>query len=245
MAHSNRPRGTKNKRLYAIGDVHGRYDLLMDLLTRISDHSSARAQRETSIVLLGDLIDRGPNSAKVIEFVRNVRPSDFRFYALMGNHEELMLNALAGDLGSFQTWLRNGGRETAASYGLTEAHLDGLPPEGTLGELIKAVPPAHLTLIKSFADSIRFGDYLLVHAGLRPGIELSRQSPRDLRWIRGPFLESSADHGFVVVHGHSATLEIEERSNRIGIDTGAYETGILTAIWIEDDERGFLQTEGR
>ena len=244
MASVTRPRGSKNKRLYAIGDVHGRFDLLMSLLTKISDHSSDRAQRDTGIVLLGDLIDRGPQSAKVIEFVRKVRPNDFRLYSLLGNHEELMMNAMGGDLRAFATWFRNGGRATAASYGLTPSQLDQLPPEGTLEELIKAVPPAHLTLMKSFADSIRFGDYLLVHAGVRPGVELARQSPKDLRWIRSPFLESAADHGFVVVHGHSASLEIEEKDNRIGIDTGAYETGVLTALWIEDEERGFIQTAG-
>jgi serine/threonine protein phosphatase 1 len=238
------PRGAPGKRCYAIGDVHGRLDLLKDLLQQIARHDASRPERETAIVLLGDLIDRGPSSSEVVEFARTYRPAHARLYVLVGNHEEMMMRALAGDLDAFQTWMANGGLATMRSYGVDTGKLAGMALEDFRQRIADTVPPSHVSFLKSGADSIRFGDYLLVHAGVLPGRPLEEQQSKDLRWIRKAFLSSDFDHGFVVVHGHSQRSEIEVRANRIGIDTGAYHSGVLTAAWIEDDERGFVQTSG-
>src|SRR5262249_13832438 len=198
----------------------------------------------TVIVFLGDLIDRGPHSKEVIEFVRTYRPGFARVYVIAGNHEELMLRAIDGDAEALQTWLTSGGSATAKSYGVTLDPAERIELEQISKKLEAAVPQNHIAFLRSATDSIRFGDYLLAHAGVRPGIALTEQTANDLRWIRRPFLESELDHGFVVVHGHSKQTEIEEKKNRVGIDTGAYRSGVLTAMWIEDDTRGFLQTAG-
>ena len=233
--------GSLGKRLYAIGDVHGCYDLLIRLLTKIHEHCSERDKRETSIVLLGDLIDKGPRSAHVLELLRVADPDDYKLYALMGNHEELMLRAVGGDPLALRIWLKSGGHATLSSYGIAKSMIEKASLVEIQRKLATAIPKSHLTLLRSFSDSILFGDYLLVHAGIRPGIALERQVSSDLRWIGDPFRDSSADHGFVVVHGHSQSLELEDRANRIGLDTGAHQTGVLTALWIEDDQRGLLQ----
>lgn len=238
------PRGAEGKRCYAIGDVHGRADLLRDLLSQIAKHDSERPKRETVIVLLGDLIDRGPTSNEVIELARSYRSERARLYVLLGNHEELMLRAIDGDLDAFNTWMTHGGLATMRSYGVDTRTLAGLELEDFRQRVADTVPKSHVSFLRSGADSIRFGDYLLVHAGVRPGKPLEEQRPADLRWIRRAFLDSTLDHGFVVIHGHSQQTEIEVKPNRIGIDTGAYRTGILTAAWFEDRERGFLQTSG-
>jgi diadenosine tetraphosphatase ApaH/serine/threonine PP2A family protein phosphatase len=123
------------------------------------------------------------------------------------------------------------------------SHLKHLPELDALEALQKAVSPEHADFLRSFIDTFRFGDYLFVHAGIRPGVDLAVQSQRDLRWIRAAFLDHPSDHGFLVVHGHTISADVDERTNRIGIDTGAYATGILTAIAVEDDRRWFLSTD--
>jgi serine/threonine protein phosphatase 1 len=239
-----KPSGAPGKRCYAVGDVHGRLDLLQELLDRIALHDAERPPRDTAIVLLGDLIDRGPKSSEVVEFVRTFRPSRGRLYVLLGNHEELMLRALDGDLEAFNSWMINGGVATMRSYGVDTTNLEGLELEDFRRRVASKIPPSHVSFLKAAADSIRFGDYFLVHAGIRPGRNLEEQLATDLRWIRGAFLRSEADHGVVVVHGHSQTAQIEERPNRIGVDTGAYHSGVLTAAWFEGSEQGFIQTSG-
>jgi serine/threonine protein phosphatase 1 len=138
----------------------------------------------------------------------------------------------------------NGGVATMRSYGVDTTNLEGLELEDFRQRVANTIPPSHVSFLRTAADSIRFGDYFLVHAGIRPGRRLEEQLATDLRWIRGAFLRSEADHGVVVVHGHSQTAEIEALPNRIGVDTGAYHTGVLTAAWLEDSERGFIQTSG-
>lgn len=241
---ARRPKGSPGMRCYAIGDVHGCLDLLQEILRLIEQHDADREPRDTVIVLLGDLIDRGPDSSGVIEFVRTYRPARARVYVLAGNHEELMLRALDGDTNAFQAWMLNGGGTTALSYGFQLESLVGVNPEQMPRRLAACIPPIHVSFLRFASDSIRFGDYLLTHAGVRPGVALADQTPSDLHWIRTTFLESDIDHGFVVVHGHSMKTEIEVKKNRIGIDTGAYHSGVLTALWIEDDLRGFLQAVG-
>ncbi len=243
------PRGAAGKRCYVIGDIHGRLDLLVNLLTLIAGHDAGRAPKETIIVLLGDLIDRGPDSKGVVALARTWRQGESfgafesapRLVVLSGNHEDLLVRGLSGAPSVLSRWLGVGGDATARSYGAAVGDLLGRSPEDIALRLEHAIPRPDIAFMARLPTSARFGDYLLAHAGVRPGVAFEEQSPEDLRWIRKPFLESRVDHGGVVVHGHSETAEVEELANRIGIDTGAYRTGILTALWIEDQERGFIQ----
>jgi serine/threonine protein phosphatase 1 len=224
--------------------VHGRRDLLEQMVDLIDQHNATRPSRETVIVLLGDLVDRGANSRGVLEFVRTFYMRHVKIYLLAGNHEELMLRSMEGDAGALPIWLQNGGDATCKSYGIDPEVLAEMPMDRAAQHLQARIPQSHVALLKSASDSIRFGDYLLTHAGVRPNTPLSAQTANDLRWIRAPFLNSSQDFGFVVIHGHSTSLQIEQKRNRIGIDTGAYRTGVLTAAWVEDGNLGFLQTTG-
>ena len=236
------PRGTAGARAYAIGDVHGRLDLLDRMLEMIEADIAARPRRRNFIILLGDLIDRGPDSARVVERLRTYRPDGAKMIFLAGNHEEVMLRIVQGEEGVLPSWLKFGGAECLESYGVDSEALKKLD-EGTALERVKAaVPRAHVDFLAGFGDTFSFGDYLFVHAGIRPGLPLEEQHVKDLRWIREPFLGDSKEHGFVVVHGHTICDAVEERANRIGIDTGAYMSGRLTAIAIEDDRRWFLST---
>jgi serine/threonine protein phosphatase 1 len=236
------PSGPRGHRAYAIGDVHGRLDLLETLLARIEADVNTRPRRRTSIIFLGDLIDRGPSSAGVIERLRTFRPSYAKPVFLMGNHEEVLLRVTSGEAALIPSWLRFGGAETLASYGLNAATLSGLSNSDAVARVRDAIPEPHLEFISTFADTVSFGDYLFVHAGIRPGVELSEQSQTDLRWIREPFLENEEERGFIVVHGHTISPRIQSTPNRIGIDTGAFYTGVLTAVAIEGGRRWFLQT---
>ena len=230
-------------RLYAIGDVHGRDDLLAELLEQVEADSSARGPAERVIIFLGDLIDRGPESAKVVERLRTYRPARTRLVYLAGNHEEVLLQILDGDQALLPQWLRFGGAECLASYGIDAAQLRRMAPDQAIEAVRAAIPPSHVEFFRSFDDTFRAGDYLFVHAGVRPGVPLEQQMRADLRWIREPFLSERAEHGFVVVHGHTVRKEVEERSNRVGIDTGAYRFGVLTALGLEGTDRWYLQAK--
>jgi len=236
------PRGAAGYRAYAVGDVHGRLDLLEEMLAKIEADIAARRPAQNLIVFLGDLIDRGPHSAEVIELLRTWRPADARAIFLCGNHEEVLLRVLAGEPVILADWLRFGGTECLASYGLSPPALKKMGEAEALAAIKAAIPAEHQTFLETFADTLRFGDFLFVHAGIRPGIGLPAQAKKDLRWIREPFLDNPTDHGFVVVHGHTISEAIEERANRIGIDTGAYRTGRLTALGIEGGHRWYLDT---
>lgn len=236
--------GPRRRRAYVIGDVHGCLDQLERLLARIEAEIDERPNPRTSIVFLGDLIDRGPASAQVVERLRTYTPPGATTHFVMGNHEEVMLRVLAGETELVPSWLRFGGEETLRSYGVEPRQIKGLRSADLLARLREAIPDEHIDFLEGFADSISFGGYLFVHAGIRPGIELSEQSQSDLRWIREPFLQDSTDHGFIVVHGHTITNSVEVAPNRIGIDTGAFCTGTLTALAIEGRERWLIQTSG-
>ncbi|MBA3898102.1 MAG: serine/threonine protein phosphatase [Sphingomonadaceae bacterium] len=229
------------QRLYAIGDIHGRRDCLDDLLDRINADDAARETAETTLVFLGDLADRGADSRGVIERAMEIVETR-RAVFLMGNHEEILISAWEGDRRSAGLFNRVGGRETLMSYGVSDHDYD----RSDLGELAtltaERVPAAHIAFLRRFVDSYTVGDYLFVHAGIRPGVELAAQHPSDLRWIRRDFLDDRRDHGPMVVHGHSITEDVDERPNRIGIDTGAFASGRLTALGIEGTERWFLST---
>ena len=228
-------------RIYAVGDVHGRDDLLAELLDRIARDIDARPSADNVLVFLGDLIDRGPDSAGVVERLKSYSPDRVRTIFLAGNHEEVLLRILGGDDQLIADWLRFGGAECMQSYGVDPKRLRRMS-QADAGDAIRdAIPSPHAEFIRGFADTFRAGDYLFVHAGIRPGVPVADQSQLDLRWIRDPFLTDPTDHGFIVVHGHTIGEQIEERPNRIGIDTGAYQSGVLTAIGLEGTSRWFLQ----
>jgi len=233
-------RGSPGRRLYAIGDVHGCYAEMCALLELIREDHEARPPATCFIVFLGDLVDRGPRSQDVIRHLRDRPPEFAQLYLLKGNHEEMMLRALRGEPHLIRDWLKHGGDNCARSYGLDPARLLTEDTE-TLAHLLAGhVPAEDLDFLETCIDQVRFGDYLLVHAGVRPGVALAQQSGRDLRWIRGEFLETAQDLGAVIVHGHTITETVTEKANRIGVDTGAYRTGVLTAVRLEGAERSFL-----
>jgi serine/threonine protein phosphatase 1 len=236
------PHGAEGYRAYGVGDVHGRLDLLDQLLAKIEADIAARPRSQNMVVFLGDLIDRGPHSAGVVERLRTWASEDATAIFLCGNHEEILLRVLAGEPAVLADWMRFGGAECLASYGLSPAALARMDEADALAEIKAAIPAEHQEFLATFADTFRFGDYLFVHAGIRPGIEVTAQSKKDLRWIREPFLDDATDHGFVVVHGHTISASVEERANRIGVDTGAYGSGRLTAVAIEGAQRWYLDT---
>lgn len=227
--------------MYAIGDVHGCLDLLSDLLEQIDADDARRSPAETHLVFLGDLVDRGPDSAAVIERVRERQRMGRRVDVLMGNHEESFLSALDGAKGALRFFLKIGGRETLYSYGLSPDRFALMSYEEVRDWTSANVPSSHREWLRGLSEQVRIGDYLFVHAGVRPNVPLDRQDGQDLRWIRAEFLEYPADHGAMVVHGHTISETVDERSNRIGIDTGAYATGVLSAVGLEGDARWFLQ----
>lgn len=241
---STTPRVPAGVLAYAIGDVHGRLDLLDELLAKIRTEIVARPEARNHIVMLGDLIDRGPQSRGVIDRLRGFADRDIELHILSGNHEEVLLRLLEGEYELIPSWLKYGGAQTLQSYGVDVPALRGVSDEAALQLIRRAVPPEHKSFLESLSDTIRIGDYLFVHAGIRPRVDLSEQCQSDLRWIREPFLGDDTDHGFVVVHGHTITGEVVERPNRIGIDTGAYTTGRLTALGLEGEKRWVIEAAG-
>ncbi|WP_294095450.1 metallophosphoesterase family protein [Sphingomonas sp.] len=229
------------QRIYAIGDIHGRLDLLELLIDQIEADDMARGQAETHIIFLGDLVDRGPASADVVELALQISRKTDRARFLLGNHEEVFLKAVHGDLKALAFFTRIGGRETILSYGVSEeAYLGAEYPE-LLAMFQERVPTAHIAFLESFEDLIVFGDYAFVHAGLHPDAPLARQKPKDLRWIRNEFLNHRGPFEKIVVHGHTISEEVEIRSHRIGLDTGAFASGKLTAMGFEGGDYWALQ----
>jgi serine/threonine protein phosphatase 1 len=234
------PAGPRGHRAYVVGDVHGRLDLLDRMLAMVEGDLAGRPARRATLVFVGDLIDRGANSAQVVERLRTYRHPGLETIFLLGNHEEVLLRIIDGESGLIDKWRWFGGKECIQSYGADPVEFARLGEREALEEVRRRVPKEHVDFMAGFGDSCRFGDYLIVHAGIRPGVEFERQSQEDLRWIRAPFLDHAGDHGFVVVHGHTIVPDVVERPNRIAIDTGAYRSGRLTALVIEGEERRYL-----
>ena len=230
------------ERVYAIGDVHGRLDLLDTLLADIDADNAARPPVATTLVFLGDLIDRGPRSAEVVERLRRLAAERPGTRFLLGNHEEVFLAATEGGERALRGFCKIGGRETVLSYGVDQQRYERMSYEELGAALATVVPPEHRAFLRGFEDMVVLGDYAFVHAGVRPGSPLCSQSKADLRWIREPFLEHRGRLEKLIVHGHTITPEVEWRAHRIGIDTGAYDTGRLTALGLEGGERWLIQT---
>lgn len=230
--------------VYAIGDVHGRDDLLDVLLKNITtDAAGLSSAKRPLLIFLGDLVDRGDSSAGVVERVLKTEAEGaFEVVCLIGNHEEALLRFIQNPL-SVNGWLKHGGVETLASYG----HPNASPNMGAnalevMGKaFLASLPPTHLSLFLNLQRYLVVGDYLFVHAGVKPGVPLAEQHDRDLFWIRRPFLEHAAPSEHIVVHGHTPAEGPELLTGRIGIDTGAYASGVLTAIRLIDNERVILQ----
>jgi serine/threonine protein phosphatase 1 len=226
------PLAAPGDRIYAVGDIHGRLDLFRLLLRRMEEHDAQLpAAKSLHIVLLGDLVDRGPDPAGVLRAMERLR-RDPKFIVLRGNHEEMMIGALSGRPGIMRAWIRAGGDATIRSFGLPLPA--SMEEEAALRtRLLEVIPPATLDWLRNLPTTARSGDYFFCHAGIRPGIPVNRQRPADLMWIREDFLGDTSDHGVVVVHGHSVSEDVEVRPNRIGIDTGAYRTGKLACLYLE------------
>ncbi len=220
-------------RVYAIGDVHGCLDQLVALHWAIAADLAARPVDESVLIHLGDYVDRGPDSAGVIWLLTgSVAPPVDRRVDLQGNHEAMMLSALSGQPRPAGLWVDNGGDATLESYGVPH---DALPDEWVQG-----VPLAHRQWMGARPMTHGEGGYLFVHAGIRPGRRIVRQTPEDLLWIREPFLSSQERHPLVVVHGHTPHSSPQVRPNRIGIDTGAFMGGKLTCVILEENRMNFL-----
>ena len=227
--------------IYAIGDIHGRDDLFAALLDEIAADRARRLHARCILILLGDLVDRGPDSNKVIDRAITLHEQFDRVHHLIGNHEECMLAALTGEIRALRYFIRIGGDATVRSYLRDDALYDATSFE-ELAEIFPGqVPQSHVDFLGRGEDMVEYGDYAFVHAGVRPGIALDRQKISDLRWIREDFLTSEAEHGRIVVHGHTISEDVENRANRIGIDTGAYATGKLTAIGLSQSDQWFVR----
>ncbi|MGA9866468.1 MAG: metallophosphoesterase [Acetobacteraceae bacterium] len=221
------------RRVYAIGDIHGCLAQLTALHAMIEADLAARPVAAPLLVHIGDYVDRGPDTAGVIERLRHGPPvTGVPTVNLKGNHEQTMIEALAGERAAGTDWLFHGGKPAMESY--------GLDPDGPRTAWRAAVPHAHVAFLHQLTLMHREGGYVFAHAGIRPGIKLEEQTQDDLLRIRQPFLFTDQDLGVVVVHGHTPTKAPIIRSNRIGIDTGAVFGGALTCLVLEDARMGFL-----
>ena len=245
------PRGgyliPEGQRVYAIGDIHGRADLLQELHETIADDvASAPDGLISTVVYLGDYVDRGMESREVIDLLLDQPLAGVTSVHLKGNHEEAMVKFLEHpEIGP--QWFGFGGESTVMSYGVATSRSPGNAGsyEQISRELGERVPSRHKAFLSGLALRHLVGDYLFVHAGIRPGRALDEQDDDDLLWIRSEFLNSREDHGVMVVHGHTPTARPDVRRNRIGIDTGAFASGTLTCLVLEGGKRRFLSTSLR
>ncbi len=239
------PRIPDNCRAYVIGDIHGRADLLRRLHTRIADEIAALpAEMIKLVIYLGDYIDRGESSREVIDILLQEPLQGCQSIYLRGNHEAEMQDFLSNPVGG-HTWTAHGGMATALSYQIqVKARISASDRMKELrNKLVETIPESHQAFLTSLRLRYEVGDYLMVHAGVRPGVALNKQRPIDLLWIREPFLSHEKPFGKMIVHGHTIREKPEITPCRIGIDTGAYHTGRLTCLVLENAERRFLSTK--
>jgi serine/threonine protein phosphatase 1 len=236
-------RGPDGLLIFAIGDVHGRLDLLKKMYEGINDHLQQRAVTDWRIVHLGDYVDRGPDSRGVIDFLIAAKGRDPRVICLAGNHDVGFLDFLAepDKNGLFAT---NGGYHTAKSYGVDLDFLDAVAFPSQYEAFRDAVPETHRHFVQDLFFSAEFGDFFFCHAGIMPGVPLEEQEPRDLIWIRDRFLNDTQLHPKVIVHGHTPSPEPQVLGNRVNVDTWACGSGVLTALVIEGDDKQLMQVVG-
>ena len=232
---------TANKRVYAIGDIHGRLDLLDEMLERIANDSHSFSG-ECEVIFLGDYINRGPASARVLDRLSSLHSQSSHYRFLMGNHEEIFLRVLNREKGMLKLLIHMGGRQTILSYGV-DADTYRTASYGDLEDMIiDNIPRQHRDFLGNLEDHVIIGDYVFVHAGIDVGKDIHEQDPRVTRWIRREFTHSQKQYEKTVVYGHTVYKDADERGCRIGIDTGAYASGKLTAIALEGARRWLLQT---
>lgn len=231
------------ERIYAIGDIHGRADLLAQLHDMIAQDAASRGWARNRLVYLGDYIDRGPDSRAVMALANSDAPAGFSKVHLRGNHEAMLLEFLENPMRG-SAWLNIGGDRVLREYGI--AVPSEFSPQENLAwaasQLAMAMQPEERTFLQNLKPCYRAGGYLFAHAGIRPEVPLENQAVEDLIWIRAPFLNFEKDFGVVVVHGHTICNAVEIKHNRIGIDTGAHATGKLTCLILEANKRWLLQT---
>lgn len=227
------------QRAYVVGDVHGRLDLFEQLIQAIERDDEEATPASTTVILLGDLVDRGPESAGVIDRARRWQ-TERTVRILAGNHEEMFLESFT-NINMLRHFLKHGGRETILSYGVNQRKYNECSLEELQTIMVQYIPEADRNFLQSFEEYITLGDYAFVHAGINPEVPLPDQSRQDLLWIRDPFLGYAEQHSHVIVHGHTIVEQVEERANRIGIDTGAYRFGRLTALVLEGTDRRYIQ----
>lgn len=240
------PPSTGGRLVYAVGDVHGRLDALEPLLRDIvQDVIASQPAQRPLLVFLGDYVDRGPDSRSVVDLVLRLRrETRFEVISLKGNHEEALLQFL-DDPAFAATWMEHGGGPTLVSYGVQ-------PPPGrtdveawgrTRDALAQALPDEHRRFYEELELMRIVGDYAFVHAGVRPGVPLDAQTERDLLWIRNEFIQGRGPFGKVIVHGHTPSEQPQLTPHRLGVDTGAYATGILTAVRLEGEDQRVMQAK--
>jgi len=220
--------------IYAIGDVHGCLDQLKAAERRICADAATVSAKRRIILLLGDLVDRGPQSAEVLDHVIGPAPAGFERLAICGNHDETFVSFFDNPQANMG-WLEFGGEETLESYGIDMARLRRQGFGGLGNAMRAAVPESHIDYLRQLPVSVRCGGVLFVHAGVRPDVPFDEQDDDDFMWIREPFLSSDNGLDLVVVHGHTPSDQPVFAAGRIGIDTGAYATGRLTVLRIHND----------
>jgi len=233
-------RGPDRLRVYAIGDVHGRLDLLQEMHRRIQAENDKTPPFDWVIVHLGDYVDRGPDSKGVLDLLVNAQKKTHRMLAIAGNHDIGFLEFLATGAPN-GIFAYNGGRQTALSYGVSIDFSDLRSIAVGREALLRAIPSTHVEFLRGLKLSMVFGDFFFCHAGIRPGIDLDKQDSEDLVWIRQQFLDEPRLYSKVIIHGHTPVTDVEIRPNRINLDTGAVFSGRLSALAIDAENKFFLE----
>jgi len=235
-------RGPDDVRIYAIGDVHGRFDCLSEMHELIAREIERDQPADWRIIHLGDYVDRGPHSAEVLNFLAKRCGEDSRIIALAGNHDQGFLDFLA-DPADSELFIHYGGFDTAASYGVVLETHSRETLAASHRRMLAAIPTPHLTFLRDLERSCSFGDFFFCHAGVRPGVALDAQSEHDLIWIRGEFLRHEGLFEKVIVHGHTPCSRPEVLANRVNVDTKAFDTGRLTALVVDGSEKRLLSAD--
>jgi len=242
------PPSTGGRLVYAVGDVHGRLDVLEPLVRNIAaDVLATRPAERPMLIFLGDYVDRGPDSRRVVDLILALRADPaFEVVALKGNHEEALLQFIQ-DPSFGSTWMDHGGGTTLVSYGVQPPATRTDPDAWTKARdaFEGALPSTHRRFYEGLQLLQVVGDYAFVHAGVRPGVALDQQAERDLLWIRHEFIRERGPFGKVIVHGHTPSEEAQLTPHRLGIDTGAYATGLLTAVRLHGEEQRLIQARAQ